>query len=82
MMKATYTDSRTAQDRLAQVADHLSGAKQAGKQALLQKHPDDVREDPSFRHSAFPISYKDVAAYSIATSTLMTLYMHARCNVD
>ncbi|KAJ4359681.1 3-ketoacyl-CoA thiolase with broad chain length specificity [Didymosphaeria variabile] len=31
-----------AQDRLSQVADHLSGAKQAGKSALLQKHPDDI----------------------------------------
>ncbi|KAF1977537.1 3-ketoacyl-CoA thiolase peroxisomal A precursor [Bimuria novae-zelandiae CBS 107.79] len=31
-----------AQDRLSQVADHLSGAKQTGKQSLLQKHPDDI----------------------------------------
>lgn len=40
---SAYADNKTAQDRLAQVADHLSGAKQAGKQSLLQKHPDDVR---------------------------------------
>ena len=40
-----HADHPTAQDRLAQVADHLSGAKQAGKQALLQKHPDDVGPD-------------------------------------
>lgn len=47
-----HADDPTAQDRLAQVADHLSGAKQAGKQALLQKHPDDVRMGAAGVYSA------------------------------
>ncbi|KAF2449352.1 3-ketoacyl-CoA thiolase [Karstenula rhodostoma CBS 690.94] len=31
-----------AQDRLAQVADHLGGLKQSGRDSLLQKNPDDI----------------------------------------
>jgi hypothetical protein len=38
-------DDGTAQERLSQVADHMSGGSSAskkGKSSLLQKNPDDV----------------------------------------
>ncbi|KAL5374806.1 hypothetical protein DPSP01_011642 [Paraphaeosphaeria sporulosa] len=40
---ANQTGSNSsAQDRLAQVADHLGGVKQSGRASLLQKNPDDI----------------------------------------
>ena len=33
----------TAQERLTQMSTHLRTSASSGKEALLQKHPDDVR---------------------------------------
>jgi hypothetical protein len=49
-MSRMRADNGTAQERLSQVADHMSGGSSAskkGKSSLLQKNPDDVCAIPT-----------------------------------
>lgn len=80
-----------AQERLSQVSDHLSGAGRSGKQALLEKHPDDVGYSPIFLRDASehyePVQlelrmWQDDSTIQIPRITCMTICVLTLLHID
>ncbi|KAF2678274.1 thiolase [Lentithecium fluviatile CBS 122367] len=72
-----------AQERLSQVSNHLSGGSKGGKQALLEKHPDDVVVTCALRTAITKGGkggFKDTAAADLLHGALQALLQ--RSNVD